>query len=1076
VSGALAGAASPARALSPTERRQWLLEQLLPAGVHADTLVLRLVGQLEEAALSAALHLVAERHAILLARVELRGEVPTVLPAGKPVLPGTDDLRGHPAPVDAARRLVEAEAGRPLDSATGPLMRTRLVRVTTTESWLVLRLHTLAADAGSRPRLLADLASAYIAALAGTAPVWPPFPEGCDDETGAAADATAVSASPPGAGPRGAAPPLLELPADRPPPVEPALATLRHVCPLPAATGQRLRAMAQAAKTDLGDVCLATLAALLGRYSDAEVVVVVTPVAPRPVPSGNGVGRFEEYVALPVDLSDDPSLRTLTHRVREVRAAISGPARPLELLPRSPAAEQPAAGRFTQVAFQAGRALQPPLLPGLAVTVELAGAAQPPFELVLVVTDHGDGGAELHWHFSAARFDPVTGARLAAHYETLLGAALDTPDRPLSALEVLPGDERTQLERLGRGAPPPGTPCTLPELFAATVAQHATAQAVRGLDGALTYAELDAASNQLAHRLRRLGGQQGARVAVCLDRSTALVAGLLAVVKTGAAYVPIDPAYPPARVGALLRDAGAVALVTAADLLAGLPPDLPPLVLVDRDPAAGAGPPSGPPAGGPAPEDPAYVIYTSGSTGVPKGVVVRHDSLCNLLRAMAIEPGLRPGETMVGVTTPAFDLSVPDLFLPLVTGARLVLAETSEALDGARLRSLLDRVGADLLQGTPSTWRLLLDSGWTGRAGMRAVLGGEAVPAPLAARVAEHTAGVWNFYGPTEATVWSTAARLDGPEGPGITDPPSIGRPLPGVEVAVVDSADRLVPLGITGELLIGGLGVAAGYLGRPELTDSRFVRLPVSGGRRVYRSGDLVRWRTDGWLEFAGRIDHQVKLRGHRIEPGEVEAALCAQPGIRDAVVVLQEDDADDQRLVAYLAGPSNLDPAEVRTGLARRLPAYMVPTAYVVVEELPRTATGKLDRAALPVRDPVPVGRDRYVAPRTPVEAKIAALWAEVLGVERVGVHDNFFELGGHSLLVLRMAARLPRLLPVSLPVRRLFELSTVESLALAVTQTIAAQSADAELADLLTGLEAPADPGKRRHPVERARWPRT
>jgi len=1070
VSAVQAGASSAARALSPTERRLWLLEQLVPQGVHADTIVLRLVGELAETALSAALHLLAERHPALAARVELHGEVPVFIPAEQPMSAALDDARDGAAPVDAARRIVEAEGGRRFDSATGPLMRTRLVRVAGTESWLVVRLHALAADAASRPLLLADLASAYAAALTETEPVWPPRGGRRDDETWFTDDTTGMSSASRWLERLAAAPPSLELPADRPPPAEPELPTQRHVRRLATATARQLHTLAEAEETEPGDVCLAAFTALLARYSGTGVVVVATPMAVRPVVSGPGVGRFEEYVALPIDLSDDPSFRVLVHRVRETRAQAPRSTPPLELLPGFAAGTRPAgSGPFAQVAFQTDPALRSPALPGLAVTVELAGSAQPPFDLVLILTDPGGDVAHLDWRFSPARFDRATGARVGAHFETLLNAALGTPDARLSALDLLPDAERAELERMGIGAVPRTTPRALPEWFASAAAEHRNAEAVRGPDGALSYAELDAVSNRLAHRLRTAGAQREARVAVCLDRSAALVAALLAVVKTGAAYVPIDPAYPPERIALLLRDARCTALVSARELVLGLPPDLPPLVLVDRDTSEAGFAPSGPVTGGPTPDDPSYVIYTSGSTGVPKGVVVRHDGLCNLLEAMATEPGLRPGETMVGVTTPSFDLSVPDLFLPLVTGARLVLAEQAETVDGVRLGRLLDRVDADLLQGTPSTWRLLLDSGWTGRPGMRAVLGGEAVPAPLAARVAERTAGVWNFYGPTEATVWSTAAHLDGPGGPGITDPPSIGRPLPGVEVAVVDGADRLAPMGVLGELLIGGRGVAQGYLGRPGLTERRFVRLPVTGGRRVYRSGDLARWRTGGWLEFAGRVDHQVKLRGHRIELGEVEAALRSSPGVRDAVVVLREDDPDDQRLVAYVVGAPSRDLAELRASLAGRLPAYMLPTVYVVLEELPRTVNGKLDRTALPAPGPVPDGLGRYVAPRTPVEATVAALWTEVLGVERVGVYDDFFDLGGHSLLVLRVAARLPRLLPVTLPVRRLFELPTVESLAIAVTQEIAAQSTDPDLVDLLTGLESSADPSGRPHPVQ-------
>lgn len=1062
MSASAAGRTSTVRTLSVPERRWWLLEQLLPDGVPATVLVLRLVGQLDEDALSVAIACLGERHPVLAARVELRAEVPVLLSTERAMLGPTVDVREESTPIEAARGVLEAEGQARLDSAIGPLLTCRLIRVGPAEWWMVVRLHVLAADAASRSQLLLDLQTAYAAALVGAQPVWR------SGSIGAAAKSAAdlvTSGAAEQERPIAAAAPLV-LPADAAASTELELPS-RFVPDLGLDTAQSIRVLAAAVGAAPGDVCRAALAALLSGYAGAGIVALAVPTPRGPVPAA-GVGQFEEYAALPVDLSDDPSFRTLVRRTREGRRCASPQGTALELLPRLPGDEGAGADpRFVEVAFRDEPDLQPPALPGLTATVEVVRTALPPFQLVLTWADPADRQARLDWWFAPSRFHQAA-SRVAAHFETLLRSALANPDLPVSRLDLLPGLERAELERLGRGAPPPANRRTVPGRFAEIRATCPEAEAVRGPDGGLSYAELDAASDRLAQRVRVVGAGHGTTVGVCLDRSASLVVALLGVLKTGAAYLPLDPTWPVERIELVLNDAGCTAVVTARNLLARLPGGLPALLCVDDDGSEVCGAGAQQPLDGPDPADPAYVIYTSGSTGLPKGVVVRHESLSNLLTAMAAEPGLGPGQTMVGVTTPAFDLSVPDLFLPLVTGARLVLAEPGETVDGVRLAELLDRVGADLLQATPSTWRLLLDSGWRGRPGMRAVIGGEAVPAPLAARVASRTGGLWNFYGPTEGTVWSTAARLDVVDGPGIDEPVSIGRPLPGVEVAVLDRADRLVPIGIPGELLIGGVGVATGYHARPELTGRRFVRLPGRDGRRMYRSGDLARWRPDGWLEFLGRIDHQVKLRGHRIELGEVEAALRAAPGIRDAVVLLRGD-GPDSRLVAYVVGPAETDSARLRGALSRRLPAYMVPTAYVVLDALPRTPNGKLDRAALPGPAPVVAEGRRYVAPRTPVETAVATVWAEVLGVERVGVHDDFFDLGGHSLLVLRVAARLPRVLPVTLPVRRLFELRTVESLAVAVTQEIAGRSADSELADLLSGLEAPTEPSQ--HPQARA-----
>jgi acyl-coenzyme A synthetase/AMP-(fatty) acid ligase/acyl carrier protein len=444
----------------------------------------------------------------------------------------------------------------------------------------------------------------------------------------------------------------------------------------------------------------------------------------------------------------------------------------------------------------------------------------------------------------------------------------------------------------------------------------------------------------------------------------------------------------------------------------------------------------------------AYVIYTSGSTGRPKGVLVQHSGVVNLMAEMAQRPGLAAGEVMVGVTTPAFDLSVPDLFLPLTTGAHLVLADPVTAGDPRALALLLDDAGADVMQATPSTWRMLLDDGWPGRPGMRVVCGGEGYTSALARPLAQRVAQLWNFYGPTEATVWCTSAHLADP-----ADPLPLGRPLPGYVVYVADPAGAPVPAGVAGELVIGGIGLARGYHERPDLTADRFI---TAGGRRIYRTGDLARARRDGSLEFLGRIDHQVKLRGFRIELGEIESALAAHPGVRDVVVVVREDTPGDQRLVGYVVG--DVDGPALREFVGPRLPAYMVPSVVVVLGDLPRTPNGKTDRTSLPVPDAAAVSRAEYVAPRGPVEEAVAEMWCEVLRLDKVSVVDDFFTIGGHSLRITQVLSRIRQAFGVDLPLRDVYETPTVEAIAHAITLRLLD---DPELADLMTDIEGTDGP---------------
>jgi amino acid adenylation domain-containing protein len=570
---------------------------------------------------------------------------------------------------------------------------------------------------------------------------------------------------------------------------------------------------------------------------------------------------------------------------------------------------------------------------------------------------------------------------------------------------------------------------TVLELVLAVAARRPDAVAVE-LEGGgrLTYAQLEERTRSLAARLRAEGVRPGDLVGICLDRSLDLVVGALGVLRAGAAYVPLDPAYPTQRIQFMLEDSRVVLVLAHEATVAALPENAPRVLRLDAgDGAAAAWPDDADPAAGPG--DLAYVIYTSGSTGRPKGVMISHRALCNFIWSMRDVPGFSEDDTLVSVTTPCFDIFGLELFLPLVAGGTVVMASRPTTGDGVALAGLLDASGATVMQATPSTWRLLIDAGWRGGSDLRALCGGEALPAALAAAMLERCGEVWNMFGPTETTIWSTCIRLESGE-----PPIPIGLPIANTSVHVLDDDGRPVPAGTPGELHIGGTGLARGYFERPELTAERFIEHEELGSR-LYRTGDLVSQRADGVLDYLGRLDHQVKIRGFRIELGEVEAALERMPTVAQAVVVARDAPTGEAELVAYVVSPDGAAPdAKVlRRALLAELPDYMVPARVVGLEAMPLTPNGKVDRNALPEPPRERPDDESRVAPRTELERRLATIWEETLELRPIGVTDNLFDLGVSSLAAARLFTGVEHELGSRLPLGALFQAPTVEALAL-------------------------------------------
>ncbi|MEV0584413.1 amino acid adenylation domain-containing protein [Nonomuraea sp. NPDC050310] len=1010
---------------SYAQQRIWFLTELTPdLPLYSIGGVYRLEGLrvTRPELVEEALRLVVRRHEPLRTRFELRdGQVVQLIAPDVPVRLARSDLSGLDAADQAAElaALGAADVAEPFALDRAPLWRARLVDLGGDQWRLVLVTHHTVFDAWSSEVFAEDLAEAHAALLEQREPafgkltvqyadyaVWQRerLDAGELDEDLAYWRERLAGAVP------------LELPTDRPRPAELSYAGANHAFTVPAELAERVTTLAKSSGATTFAVLLTAFAALLARWSGQNDVVIGSPVAGRDLPELNPlVGMFVNTLPLRADLGGDPTFAEALDRVRDTV---------LEALDR---AEVPFARIVEEV--------RPPRDPARTPLYQVAfnqlpfdvrgqfGTGTAKTDLTLEV-QNPDGEMSAWLEYSTDLFDPETVAELAGSYLALLDAATADPALPLSRLPLMSAARRAEVLASWHGPRLPYPPQPLHELVAARE-PDAPAVIVPHEDRTLTYGELDRRARALAAELIRRGVGGESPVAVCLPPGGDLVIALLAVLKAGGCYVPLDPRYPEARLRFMLDDSGTALALTTPEL-AGRLPGVPCLVDFPGEPPAGLVLPRV------SPDDLAYLIYTSGSTGTPKGVMVPHRGVVNLVESLAFDAA----ERMLLLTPLSFDIAALELFGPLLAGGAVVVAPPSGKLSGLDVTTV---------QAPPSVLAELLDQLPPGLP--RLFSGGEPLTAGLAARLQAVAGQVHNMYGPTETTIWSLTHRLR-PDDPAIR----IGRPVANTTAYVLDASMEPVPPGMIGELYLGGDGLARGYHRRPDLTDTRFVPDPFGPGGRLYRTGDLVRRCPDGLLEFIGRTDDQVKVRGVRIELGEVESALLTHPGVTRAAAAVRDDAPGGPALVAYV---DRLAPVgELRAHLADRLPPTMVPSLYVSVDTFPRLPNGKLDRTALP--PPQPLAPSTFAAPpSTAAEELVHEIWAEVLGFDTFGVDADFFDLGGHSMLGTRVIARLCSDLDLELPLNTLFLTRTVRRLAAAVEARLTAEIAALSDEEALTRL---------------------
>ncbi len=1070
--------------LSFAQQRLWFLDQYEPgSSVYNVPSAQRLRGPLDIGALEHSLGEIVGRHEALRTTFSVvEGEpVQVIAPAASISLPVSD--LSHFADSEReeeAQRLATAEARRPFDLSQGPLFRATLIRLDEDDHILLCSMHHIVSDGWSIGVLYRELSVLYQAFSQGHPSPLAGLPIQYADYAvwqrewlkGDELDRQLSYWKKQLEG----APAVLNLPTDRPRPAVQSHRGARQSITLSKELSEKLKGLSRTQGVTLFMTLLAAFQTLLYRYTGQEDIVVGSPIANRTRTEIEGlIGFFVNTLVLRSNFSSNPTFKELLAQVRETAlGAYAHQDLPFEKLVEELKPERtPSHSPLFQVMFVLQNAPSTELkFEGLSVSPVRVGEETAKFDLTFSVNQAAEG-LRFSLHYDTDLFDASTIERMIGHFRTLLEGIVANPEQRISDLPMLTEAEKHQLliEWNDTKADYPKDKC-IHELFEEQVDRTPEAVAVVFEDQQLTYRELNTRANQLAHHLQELGVGPDLLVGICMERSLEMVVGLLGILKAGGAYVPLDPTYPKERLGFMLEDTKAGVILTDTVSLNSLPPVSARTICLDRDWEKIRTESQNNPSSQSTANNLAYVIYTSGSTGRPKGVQVAHRAVSNFLTHARKVLSPTKKDTFPLVANICFDISVMELFLPLLSGARLVVASHSVVIDGTRIQEMLSESEITIMHATPATWRMLLQTGWTGAANLTILCGGEALQIELADELMTRGSSVWNLYGPTETTIFSSFTRYRHPYNHGTV---SIGRAVANTQFYILDDHLLPVPIGVSGQLHIGGDGLARGYLNRPDLTAEKYIPDPFSKtpGARLYRTGDLARYLPDGNVAFLGRIDHQVKLRGFRIELGEIEAVLGEHSKVRQSVILSREDVPGDKRLVAYVV-PTHSRTApvnELRAFLKNQLPEYMVPSAFVFMESLPLTPNGKLDRKALSAPDKSSFElATSYVAPRTREEKLIAEIWAEVLRLEKVGIHDNFFDLGGHSLKATQIISRLRASWRMDLPLRVLFEAPTVAELALRLERSASESDELEEFSRNLAEVESLTDEEIERQQIDK------